>query len=120
MAIDANTTCLYTTVKNVSGVERVFGFLGARGMRLAAGEVVTVPGNLITALGNGGVGSQRKFRALERALDTNSSLEIESTPGVHLYDAADDTTHILALQNAVLGTVDPCWYSSSSAGFVAG
>ena len=34
------TAELYTTVENTSGSARVFGFLGPRGMRLAAGEVV--------------------------------------------------------------------------------
>ena len=119
MAQNANTACLYTTVKNVSGVERVFGFLGARGMRLAAAEVVTIPGNLISALGKGGVGAQRKFKGLERSLDQNGSLEIVSTPAVHLYDAIHDRTRLLALQNKVLGVVDPCWYSSGSSDFSA-
>jgi hypothetical protein len=120
MAQDANTTCLYTTVKNIAGTERVFGFLGARGMRLSDGEVVTVPGNLVAALGNGGVGSQRKFKGLERALDQNGSLEIVSTPGVHLYDSVHDRTRILSLQGQVLGVVDPCWASSGSSDFSAG
>lgn len=119
MAQDANSTCLYTTVKNVSGAERVFGFLGARGMRLDAAEVVTIPGNLIAALGNGGRGAQRKFKGLARALDQNGSLEIVSTPGVHLYDAVHDRTRVLSLQGEVLGVVDPCWASSGSSDFSA-
>ena len=119
MAQDANSSCLYTTVKNVSGVERSFGFLGARGMRLAAAEVVTIPGNIIDALGGGGKWSQRKFKGLQRALDDNSSLEIVSTPGVHLYDSVHDRTRVLALQGQVLGVVDPCWASSGSSGFSA-
>jgi len=116
---DANTVCLYTTLKNVSGTERVFGMLGARGMRLAADEVVTVPGNIITALGMGGKFSQRKFQALERSLDENGSLQIISTPAVHLYDSIQDRTRQLALQGGVLGLVDPCWYSSGSSDFSA-
>jgi hypothetical protein len=120
MAQDANSLCLFTTVKNVSGVERVFGFLGARGMRLAAGEVVTIPGNLIDALGRGGHYAQRKFKGLERALDVNGSLEIVSTPGVHLYDSVHDRTRVLALQGQLLGVVDPCWASSGSSDFSRG
>lgn len=120
MAQDANTACLYTTVKNVSGAERVFGYLGARGMRLAAAEVVTIPGNLVSALGKGGTGSQRKFKGLERSLDQNSSLAIISTPYVHLYDSIHDRTRILALQGEVLGLLDPCWDSSGSLSFSAG
>jgi len=117
MAQNANTDCLYTTVKNVSGKERVFGFLGPRGMRLAVNEVVTVRGNLIQTLG--GQTSARRFKALERALDQNGSLEIVSTPAVHLYDAVQDRTRQLALQNNALGIVDPCWDSSGSSNFAS-
>jgi len=103
-----DTDCLYTTVKNVSGKERVFGFLGARGKRLAANEVATLPGNLINHLGDGSW-SVRRFRALERSLKDNESLEIVSTPSVHLYDAETDDTKLLELESGSLGVVDPCW-----------
>lgn len=117
MAQNANTTCLYTTVQNVSGKERTFGYLGVRGMRLAAGEVVTVRGDLVSKLGN--MTSARRFQALERSLDENGSLEIVSTPAVHIYDAVLDQTKVLALQNNQLGIVDPCWFSSGSSNFSA-
>jgi len=110
----ANTDCLYTHVKNVSGGARVFGYLGARGMRLDANEVVTIPGNLGNSLGGGGKWSQRKFKGLERSLVDNQSLEILATPAVHLYDAVQDETKMLVLQGGVLGTVDPCWKEASS------
>lgn len=117
MAQNANTTCLYTSVRNISGSERVFGFLGARGMRLAANEVVTVPGNLVDALGKGGHWSQRRFKSLERALDVQSALEILATPAVHLYDAVCGRTKLLALENGVLGMLDPCWDSDGTSTF---
>ena len=87
-------------------------------MRLGAGEVVTVRGDLISKLGN--QTSARRFRALERSLDANASLKIVSTPAVHLYDPIWDATKVLALQGGVLGTVDPCWDSSGSSGFSHG
>lgn len=117
MAQNASTACLYTTVQNVSGSERVFGFLGVRGMRLAAGEVVTVRGDLVSKLGN--QTSARRFRALERSLDQNRSLKIVSTPAIHLYDPITDQTKQLALQSGALGIVDPCWDSSGSSNFSA-
>lgn len=117
MAQNANTTCLYTTVKNISGATRVFGYLGPRGMRLAAGETVTVPGDLVSKLGN--MTSQRRFKALGRSLDQNKSLQIISTPAVFLYDAVHDRTRQLAVQNDVLGLVDPCWDSSGSSNFAS-
>lgn len=119
-----NTDCLFTTVRNTAGVARVFGFLGQRGKRLLANEIFSFPGNLVTWLGGGGgqagQWSQRRFKALERAL-TRESLEIISTPGVHLYDPINDITRVLAQEGGVIGSVDPCWTlqsvsSSSSSG----
>ncbi len=107
-----DTLCLHTTVKNTSGVERQFGFLGARGMRLAADEVVTIPGHLSNFHGGGGKWSQRKFKSLEASL-VRGSLEIIETPGVHLYDPTNDETKVLALDGGSLGTVDPCWVTQS-------
>lgn len=115
MAQNANTECLYTSVQNIAGAERVFGYLGERGMRLAANEVVTVRGNLIHKLG--AMTSARRFKALERSLDQNGSLKIVSTPAVHLYDAVNDVTKQLAYEGGLLGIVDPCWFSSGSSNF---
>ena len=97
---------LYTTVKNTSGVSRVFGFLGAHGKRLAADATYTVPGDLVAKLGNGGRGAQRQFKALEKALETNK-LDIVSSPAVYLQDATDGSIDQLRLNNNALGTVTP-------------
>lgn len=118
MAQNANSECLFTKVKNVSGHRRVFGFLGVHGKELGANETYLHRGNLVSQLG--AATSARKFQALQRALDVNSSLEILSTPAVHLYDAVDDRTQVLALANGELGMTDPCWASSGSSDFVDG
>jgi hypothetical protein len=118
--VQQDTDCLYTTVQNISGKERVFGFLGDRGKRLAAGEMVTIPGNLPNHLGGGGQWSQRRFKALERSL-IRESLAIVNTPGVHVYDPINDVTRVVAQEGGLIGSVDPCWTkqslsSSSSSG----
>jgi len=113
----ADTTCLYTMVKNLTGSARTFGFLGEHGMRLAADEAVLIRGDLIAKLG--AQTSARQFKALEKSL-RSGTLQIVSTPGVHLYDAVADETRILALENGVLGLVDPCWNASGSSDFEAG
>lgn len=100
------STGLYTTVENTSGVEKVFGFLGTHGKRLSANETYTVSGDLVSKLGN--ARSQRKFKALESALKTGD-LAIVSSPAVYLYDATDEATRELSLDNGALGTVDPQW-----------
>lgn len=100
------TTGLYTTVENTSGVDKVFGFLGTHGKRLEAGDTYTVPGDLVAKLG--AQRSQRKFKALEKAL-TDGDLKIVSSPAVYLYDADAEETRELSLVDGVLGTVDPQW-----------
>jgi hypothetical protein len=75
---------LYTEVKNVSGMTRVFGFLGLRGRRLENNETFSVPGDLVADVAR----NRRKFQALERALH-DGDLVISKSPEVYLADVAD-------------------------------
>lgn len=97
---------LYTTVKNTSGAERVFGFLGAHGKRLANNETYTVPGDLVSTVGKGGRGGQRQFKALEKALETGA-LVITKSPAVYLTDEDDGSIDQLKLDDNALGTKSP-------------
>jgi hypothetical protein len=107
--------CLFTTVKNVSGSEKYFGFLPPHGKRLAANEEVTILGDLVTRVARSGPHSytKRPGDALQRALLADL-LVIMKTPAVHLYDETLDETKALSLDNGSLGVVDPCWGSFSS------
>jgi hypothetical protein len=108
----ATTTDLYTTVKNVSGGARVFGFLGTHGKRLENNETFTVRGDLVGALG--AHRSVRKFSALERALVDGDLLIIKS-PSVYLRSEDDDSTKELALgTNDELGTTAPSYLGGGS------
>ena len=108
----STTTDLYTTVKNVSGAERVFGFLGTHGKRLANNETFTVRGDLVGALGANR--SVRKFAALERAL-LDGDLLIVKSPSVYLRSEDDDTTAELALGTTnQLGTTTPSYLGGGS------
>lgn len=71
---------LYTTVKNTSGSERVFGFLGTHGKRLAADETYTVRGDLVATLG--AKKSSRQFKALEKCLEDGDL--VLSSPALYL------------------------------------
>jgi hypothetical protein len=108
---------LYTIVENISGGERVFGYLGPRGMRLAAAEVVSIPGDLIASLGAQSQqgGRRRKFDALERSLKA-LSLRINSRPAPVLWDPVDEVPKSIAIVGGVLGVVDPMYNESSSSG----
>lgn len=111
---------LYTVVQNTSGGERTFGYLGPRGMRLGANEVVAVPGDLIASLGglNQQGGRRRKFDALERSLKSKS-LRINSRPAPVLFDPTDEVPKSIAIVGGVLGVVDPTYTSSDSDSFAA-
>lgn len=111
----SNSTCLYTKVRNCSGERRTFTYLGKHGKTLDDNETYLHPGNLITELA--AKTSKRDFDALCRSLDDHHSLEIISTPAVHLYDLTRGETQILALQGGDLGMADPCWKSDYSSVF---
>lgn len=112
------TTDLYTIVKNTSGGERFFGFLGVRGARLENNATFTVPGDLVTQLGS--TRRRRKFSALENALNTNQ-LEIVKSPSVYLLSETGNVTKELALNSSGnLGTTTPSWDGGSAFSPTAG
>ena len=50
MAVIVDVTCMYSTVKNISGVSKNFPFLPPHGRTLAADEEVTVFGSILEAI----------------------------------------------------------------------
>lgn len=81
-----DTTDLYTSVKNVSGAEKFFGFLGRHGKRLANNGTTTVFGGDVPHLYGY---NKRKQTAFEAAL-TDEALVVLKTPRPLLLDAAAD------------------------------
>jgi hypothetical protein len=107
----ANTsTCLLTTVKNISGASKFFGFLPYNGQTLAANGTLTVLGDLMDAACRGGKPA-RYAQLIRDAIDADQ-LEIVSTPAVILYDATLANSKMLSLINGVLYRADPCWAST--------
>ena len=104
---------LYTVVENITGQERVFGFIGKR---LGINEVYAVRGDLVATLG--AKRSKRDFEALTRSL-ARGSLRIRSRPTPVLFDAVHKHPYGLAVQNGALGLVDPTYQSDASADFDA-
>jgi hypothetical protein len=100
----ATVTGLYTTVKNTSGGEATFGFLGLRGKRLANNATYTVPGDLSSKLGS--QRSQRQFKALEKSL-VDGNLVIVSSPAVYLSDTSTSAIKQLNLTGGTLGVANP-------------
>lgn len=113
-----DVTCLYSVVKNVSGHAMTFPFIGPHGVKLAAAESYSVPGDVREAVmcRTPGRRSLRRFEMLERALGNNSTntqyLEIVSTPAPVFYDETDEVSVILAVDNDVVIATAPCWTTS--------
>jgi hypothetical protein len=113
MAMD--TTCLYTTVKNTSGVSKFFGFLPPHGRTLASNEEFTVFGNILQALGasrgSGGGVLRRDQIAFESAIESGK-LTIVQTPSPVILDVTTEDSKVLKLDDEVLSTVNPCWMNA--------
>lgn len=86
----ADTTDLYTTVKNISGVAKFFGYVGPRGAQLASNATATIYGSIHTQKGF----NKRKQEALERDL-LAAKITILKTP----VPIIDDTAPAAALAN---------------------
>lgn len=108
------TTCLYSTVKNVSGGTLKFGFLPPHGRELEDDEEFTVMGDIVEAVIRGErVTSQRNLDALKRAI-AEEKLYIVETPRPILYDDVTQVSKMLDIQNGSLGVDDPCWDSEEA------
>ena len=78
---------VYTVVRNTSGKELFFGFLGAHGVKLAADANYSVPGDLAAKLAN--KTSKRSFDAFTKAVEAGN-LTVLKTPTPFATDAATD------------------------------
>lgn len=114
MAYLMDLTCLYSTVKNISGGTLKFGFLPPHGRSLADDGEFTVFGNILDAVANGfdRATSRRSVLAFENAID-DGKLEIVNTPAPILKDATLADGFMIVLDNGTLGVDDPCWESTA-------
>lgn len=111
--------CFYTTVKNISGFDRAFSFLGMHGKYMLAGSEYTEFGDLVTKFTNTGVRNPaRKQNALMRSLVSYTrpdgrivppQLHIKSSPAQIVYDTTANVPKMITLAGGVLGTADPCY-----------
>lgn len=119
MLLTADAEELYTVVENMTNKELVFGFLGPRGMTLGPNEVVAVPGDLVASLGYlASRGKRRPFDALSSAM-SDEVLRINSRPAPVLYDRTAEEPRSMAVDNGVLGLVDPGYETNGSVNFAA-
>lgn len=101
------STCFKTVVKNISGGELTVSCWPPHGKTFAADEEVTIDGSLHDFFNRYRV-PPRVLPTLH-ALFTDGNLSVISEPNPILYDATDDRTAMLVLDNGVLKANDPCF-----------
>ena len=113
MAYTQDLDCLYSTVKNISGGTKTFGFLPPHGQSLVDDGEITVFGNILDAVANGfdRNTSRRSVLAFEAALD-DQQLEIVGTPSPIL-KSSNGQSYMLTLTALTLAVDDPCWKSTA-------
>ena len=115
--VAATAKCLYSSVRNVLSRETYFGFLPPHGRRLAAGEEITIFGDIQGHL-NKNTPNDRGRRSLETALNVQAvggeKLAITRSPSVYLVDATTAETKVISLNNDSFVVADPCWGAYSS------
>lgn len=108
-------SCLYSTVKNISGGTMVFGFLPPHGRELANNEEHTVFGDIRSLLGsNAGAEASVRRRsqiAFEAALEAGH-LEVLNTPSPIYFDAETEEPKMVKIDDGSVSVVDPCWHDS--------
>jgi hypothetical protein len=106
-----DTATTHSTVKNISGGSKKFGFLPPHGMELTADEEVTVFGDIREAVNRGDRFGNRWMNALASALE-NNELEIRNTPAPVFYDETLDNVRMLVVDNGSVALAEPCWEDS--------
>ena len=110
-----DVACLYSTVKNISGVLKNFTFLPPHGVELAINGQITVFGSILEAVNRGDRFGNRFMNALEVAIEAGQ-LEIRNTPApIYLDEVGVGTPKMLRVQNQTVVVDDPCWQSLSAA-----
>lgn len=113
--------CIYSTVKNISGKTRAFGFLGRHGKTLAPNAEYTFFGDLVARMSSqSGKNMARWHTALNRALAGFTSaagvvypamLHVKASPALFLFDTGANVPKTFTLVSGTLGVADPCYGS---------
>lgn len=115
MAVIVDLTCIFSTVRNISGVKKNFPFLPPHGRELAVDEEITIFGNVLESLSrsNDRFGT-RDQDAFQETLKRDW-LEIRNTPAPIFTDevtTGDDAVKTLGINTGSVVVNDPCWESS--------
>lgn len=100
----ANLASIRTKVRNTSGGELFFGFLGKHGVSLINDEYYSFVGDLKSLV----AGNPRKETALNNALDNKDLVIITDPLPVHLDDTTANVMHIVP-DDSDFGVANPDW-----------
>ena len=106
MAMD--TSCLYTTVKNISGGTMKFAFLPPHGVELEDDEQLTIFGHITEAVNRGDRFGARWMDALKASVAAGY-LDIDETPAVVMWDSTNEDNVIIAYDDDTVSYPAPCW-----------
>jgi hypothetical protein len=112
MAHTWDTSCFFTTVKNISGKSMFFGQLPPHGRVLASNAEFSAFGSLESLVSRGDrVTNNRYYNSLLAAI-TNGLLQVTATPALILKDATSHAPKMVTLTSGTLGVHDPCYDTS--------
>ena len=109
-----DTSCMYSTVKNISGKTLPFSSLPPHGKNLADDEEYTIFGDIREAIARGPRGSsQQRINSFIKSLQ-DGQLAIQETPATIIYDADGgvDAPQMIQIDGGVISAIDPCWTGS--------
>lgn len=110
-----DTSCLYSTLKNVSGRRLIAGYLPPHGRTLEINATFSVLGDLTSAIARGDrLEGMRRLQAFQAAIG-RGDIQVLSTPSPILVDQTTHNSKMLQLNNGALAEVNPCWANSVSA-----
>ncbi len=109
-----DTSCLFSTVKNVVGQRRTYGFLPPHGRTLDNDEEFTVFGHISEAIGRFERVTDKRMRDSFAAALERGDMIIVSTPNPVLQDQDTQESKIIVLASGTLAVEDPCWTQSIS------
>lgn len=111
MPVIVDTQCLFSVVKNISGITMNFPFLPPHGQKLDHNEEFTCFGSVLEALRRGDRFGNRDQQGFLDALERDW-LEVRSTPAPILTDETTADVKTIGLDNGSLVVNDPCWETS--------
>lgn len=114
MAVCPTEGCLFSTVKNISGATKKFGFLPPHGRELEDEEEITVFGSITSAISRGEYVTDRRHQCALGSAVAEEELAIVASPCYFVFDEADNASYVLDSDEGTPVSRAPTWGSSDA------